>query len=285
MDAQIRFITSVVTLFVLLKATLSQHQDNSFWRCSHEKYNCGTLKEISYPFWGKNRPRYCGRDAFELKCQDNQTTIIESGSERFRVIGINQTAYTMRMMQEDLVNNHCEFKNTSLNATLFHYLPSVQNVTIFYGCNPGLSIGRNSFTCPVWSNIPAYYVNETQSQQFPDLQNQCKRHSHVWALARIPLEPAGGIDALKKALEQGFDVRYSVDWDACKACMESGGMCGGGKDKASQFSCHCGDGTIQHPACSEEQYVFLPSLFVASRADGTSVICTVALIWNYKKIK
>ncbi|XP_061344938.1 LEAF RUST 10 DISEASE-RESISTANCE LOCUS RECEPTOR-LIKE PROTEIN KINASE-like 2.4 [Gastrolobium bilobum] len=238
------YILTIVFFLTTLPQSYSQKND-SYSICS-QSFSCGTLTDLSYPFWGGNRPHFCGSDGFKLTCMDNQTTSVQVGSQKFNVLNINQTASTMRMVRTDLVYDSCSsnFTNTSLSASPFSFLPTVQNVTIFYECPSENSIVGNTFTCQNDSNKHAFYVvNGTQLQQFPGLLN-CGVSVRVQVSRSVVWDSEGGVGALKKALDQGFDVQYDAKWSSqCTACKESGGACGTNENDSTQFSCYCLGGT------------------------------------------
>ncbi|ESW32389.1 hypothetical protein PHAVU_002G318300 [Phaseolus vulgaris] len=238
------FLASILALAFFL-ATLPQsysQQNNTYATCS-QSFSCGTLTNISYPFWGGNRPQFCGRNGFKLTCMHDQNTSLQVGSQNFHVLHINQTASTMRMVRTDLVYDSCSsnFTNTSLSSSPFSFLPTVQNVTVFYECPSQNSVGGNTFTCRNDTNKHAFYaVNETQLKQ---LQN-CGVSVMVQVSQGVVWDSENGIDALKKALDQGFDVKFDAEWTSqCTACRDSGGACGTNEKNSDQFSCYCSDET------------------------------------------
>lgn len=86
-------------------------------------------------------------------------------------------------------------------------------------------------------------------QNFPGLKN-CGFDVQVPVLESVALDSDGGngTDALKKAVDGGFDVQYNAS--KCSACRASGGICGTNQNDSSQFSCYCVDGTHHDFACS-----------------------------------
>ncbi|CAJ1936850.1 unnamed protein product [Sphenostylis stenocarpa] len=250
------FLASILALaffFATLPQSYSQ-ENNTYTICS-QSFSCGTLTNISYPFWGGNRPQFCGRNGFKLTCMHNQNTSVQVGSLNFHVLHINQTASTMRMVRTDLVYDRCSsnFTNTSLSASPFSFLPTVQNVTVFYECPSDNSVVGNNFTCQNDRNKHAFYVvNGTQLKQFPGLQ-KCEISVLVQVSHDVVWGSENGIEALKKALGQGFDVTFDAEWSSqCKACRNSGGACGTNENDSAQFSCHCSGGT-RGSVCSDHK--------------------------------
>lgn len=241
---------TIISFSTILPLSNSQKND-TFSTCNQSNFTCGTNTNVSFPFWGKNRPNICGKNEFKLTCMDNQNTSIQIGSQKFNVLNINQTASTMKIVRTNLVNDICSsnFTNTSLNGSPFTFLPNLQNLTVFYNCPIESSsiIGKNinSFTCENnSSNKHVFYVvkNETQLQnQFSNLQN-CKGSVQV----QVSMD---GVEAL----QQGFDVKYDegAGWSSeCEVCRESGGTCGTNQNDSSQFSCYCPGGSTHAAQCS-----------------------------------
>ncbi|KAK7320046.1 hypothetical protein RJT34_04776 [Clitoria ternatea] len=247
------FLTSILITLALFLTTLPQlsysQKNDTFSICS-QSFSCGTLTNVSYPFWGGNIPQICGKSniGFKLTCMHDRNTSIQIGSQKFNVLSINQTASTMRIVRTDLVYDHCSsnFTNTSLSSSPFSFLPTVQNVTVFYKC-PFENVGGNTFfTCRNDSNRHGFYVvdNGTQVKQF---QN-CGVSVQVQVAKDVVIR--GSEDGVE-ALEKGFDVGYDAELSSeCSACRESGGVCGSNENDSSQFSCHCSDGTTRDSECS-----------------------------------
>ncbi|KAJ1405730.1 Wall-associated receptor kinase, C-terminal [Sesbania bispinosa] len=210
--------------------------------CKEESYNCGELSNISYPFWGQNRPSYCGGgDLFKLSCNDQNgpnTTTALIDSQNFTVLEINPADYTFRIVRTDLVHDVCspQFNDIYLSPTLFK--ASVYNITISYNCS---SVdfpfsGNNYFTCGD-ENV----IYRVDSEEITSNLPACGRHVQV--LADAPLNASGGVDALKAVLEKGFEVNYVVAPE-CVSCLGSEGICSTIDFQKNVSSCYyCPDGS------------------------------------------
>lgn len=247
------FLASILFTIVFFSTTLPQsnsQKNDTFSTCNQTFFTCGTDTNVSFPFWGKNRPNFCGKNEFKLTCMHNENTSIQIGSQRFNVLNINQNVSTMRIVRTDLVNDICSsnFTNTSLVGTPFSFLPSVRNLTIFYDCPIQNSSMKNinTFTCEKnGSNGHVFYVvnNETQMQnQFLGFQN-CRVSFQVEVSKDAVWDSESGVHTL----EQGFDVKYDEGWSSqCEGCRESGGTCGTNQNDFSNFSCYCPSGSGTH---------------------------------------
>ncbi|KAJ1405743.1 Wall-associated receptor kinase, galacturonan-binding domain [Sesbania bispinosa] len=141
----ILMLLSSISLWLLTTLPQFSHcqppppQGYNYSVCKEESYNCGELSNISYPFWGQNRPSYCGGgDSFKLNCQqeeeDHNTTTIRIGSQDFTVLNIHTTSYSMRLVRTDLARNVCypQFNNTYLSpSVLIGVIPIFLNFLLF----------------------------------------------------------------------------------------------------------------------------------------------------------
>lgn len=227
--------------------------------------------------------------------QSQNTSSIQIGSQKFQVLNINQTASTLRIVRTDLVYDNCSsnFTNTSLHSSPFSFLPTVQNVTIFYECPFGIS-ENNTFTCQNDSSKHGFYVvnNGTQMQQF----QRCRVRVQVQVSQDVVWDSEGGIGALRKALSQGFDVEYDAGWSSqCTACRESGGACGTNENNSSQFSCYCSGGTHEsacpsHKSRTKSKLVLKLVLGFVASGFGLPLIAVIicrnkAKIWKFISTK
>ena len=249
--------TLVLTVSWLLLITLPYCEAAyNYSECKEQTYKCGNLINISYPFWGNHqRDSECGGgDLFELKCYDDDTTLL-IGSQNYTVKEIDITTYTMRLVRTDLARDVCspQFGDTYLNPTLFSYPPKVYNVTIFYDCPPiTYPPPPHSITCG--------YAIPNIGEGFQDpLLEQCKRRLHV--PTDVPEVDYGGgkNSAVEKALDKGFEVKYTVSQD-CTTCLGSEGNCSRHDAHFYQNLCHyCPDGShALH--CSKSMSSILSSL-------------------------
>ncbi|KAF5934560.1 hypothetical protein HYC85_030731 [Camellia sinensis] len=236
-------VNLIITIFFFLVSSPTSHGvDDEFYTACHEKtYDCGEhIKEIRYPFWGEDRPRFCGVQGLELKCQGNENTTIVIEKQPFRVLHIDQLAYSMVIARDDLLDNICpaEFSNTTLNWNLLDYDPYTHlvNLTLVYDCPPVVQPPidhtveeRGHFQCQVGaggqsSNIN-FFVNESYESIIP--QNCTRRikvpvvREHLDAFWMTTL-------TLEELVNWGFGVAYHDmdNFQHCKACNASGGECG-----------------------------------------------------------
>ncbi|KAL7178656.1 hypothetical protein ACSBR1_042076 [Camellia fascicularis] len=253
-------VNFIITIFLFIVSSPTSHgaDNENYTTCHQKKYDCGEqIKGIGYPFWGKDRPQFCGVQGFNLTCKGNEnTTIVVIEKQEFRVLHINQSAYSMTIARADLWDSICpaKFINTTLNFTLFDYGPHpyVLNLTLFYDCLPDLPSyypiqERSHFQCPEVagsqnsSNI-SFFVEDPYDLHIPE--QGCKSRIKV-PVFQERLNALWGDEhmTLAKLVKQGFEADYhEMDkFLACDSCNYSGGECGTDTN-TNQAICFCYDG-------------------------------------------
>lgn len=110
----------------------------NYLNCSTRSH-CAGLNDIIYPFWGGNKPEYCGHPDFKLNCSGQQAeiTII---SKTYQVLVINQTSHTLMVAAEDFYEAYyCPGTYPAHNlsfvgSSFMDYPLENQDITIFYNC-------------------------------------------------------------------------------------------------------------------------------------------------------
>ncbi|XP_050256645.1 LEAF RUST 10 DISEASE-RESISTANCE LOCUS RECEPTOR-LIKE PROTEIN KINASE-like 2.4 [Quercus robur] len=287
MEAHHLPLSSLITLSFLAILPPSYCTDDArFVECSRP-YECGRIKNVSYPFWGGDRPEYCGRQGFKLECNYYEYTIIKFEELEFLVLNINESQNNMTIARWDLWHGFCPqtYLDTVFNYSIFDYASTVQNITLFYHCPPQVNTlisVQNRFTCP-WKggNNNAYFVNESSAKiQIPGLE-QCREKIRVPILRNAIDESAGVIPALQEALNRGFDVDYNPLHDtACSGCEHSGGHCG--SNVTHQFVCFCPDGERSYSCPGPASRTKKLKLIIGVAASGVGVLLTCIIIFWFR---
>ncbi|KAK7847934.1 leaf rust 10 disease-resistance locus receptor-like protein kinase-like 1.4 [Quercus suber] len=214
-------LSSLITLSFFLAILPPSYctDDARFVDCSHP-YECGRIINVSYPFWGVNRPEYCGRQGFKLECYDDEYPIIKFEELEFLILNINESQNNMTIARLDLWHGFCPqtYLDTVLNYNIFDYAPTVLNITLFYDCPLAVS-----------TLIP--------------VQNKFK----------CSLE----VHALNESLNQGFEVDYDALHVACRWCVESGENCG--SNVTYQFVSFCRNGERSYNCPGNNMYSLFSS--------------------------
>ncbi|XP_031272415.1 LEAF RUST 10 DISEASE-RESISTANCE LOCUS RECEPTOR-LIKE PROTEIN KINASE-like 1.3 isoform X2 [Pistacia vera] len=218
--------------------------DIRYINCSLPVY-CGDQSiEINYPFWGVNRPDYCGQPGFQIECQEGVPKI-NMMSNTFRILHINSTTQTLKVARDDFWSSICPafLFNTTLDFTRFNYAPGQRNLTLYYGCALRSDPGRGSYIV-----YPDCAVNDTsmdvfyapQSAPVDPLIVRCNSSVIVPVLETAAQELDQRRNTINVTLDEGFELQWNLGSDQCSTCVNSGGFCGYNSTK-SLFVCFCRD--------------------------------------------
>eukprot|EP00257_Ricinus_communis_P015342 XP_015573229.2 LEAF RUST 10 DISEASE-RESISTANCE LOCUS RECEPTOR-LIKE PROTEIN KINASE-like 2.1 [Ricinus communis] len=216
--------------------------------CS-QKFKCGNIPDIGYPFWGSNRPQYCGHPEFELNCT-GQTAVITVEELTYQVLEINSEEKTLKVARTDYIDNICPSNpvSTTLNFNYFSYTSDIQIITLYYGCPqsnpmPTLQDFTNQFSC---NDSNGFFVTRNLSNLTAALMTYFRtcdvevivpaNQSAVQSLENRPNQ-----ENLVIALEQGFGLEWREN-STCETCNMSGGQCGSNSTDPSLFACYCTNG-------------------------------------------
>ncbi|XP_042970197.1 LEAF RUST 10 DISEASE-RESISTANCE LOCUS RECEPTOR-LIKE PROTEIN KINASE-like 1.3 [Carya illinoinensis] len=230
---------------------LHANDDEQYLNCN-ERFDCASAKDIGYPFWGSNRPDYCGYPGFELDCSGDAPHI-NITFIKYRVLQIDKESMTLKVARADYWNTTCPptIVNTTINFSIFSYpssLGTLVNLTLYYECSssssftlpPQLDQMAIRLNCPINGSTGAinYY-----SSMIPDLAGACKYNVEV----PVVVSAAAAINLTEEALIEAIDGGFMLEWNAsnsnCDVCQKSGGLCGF-NTSTNVFACHCANGTF-----------------------------------------
>nr|XP_048328557.1 LEAF RUST 10 DISEASE-RESISTANCE LOCUS RECEPTOR-LIKE PROTEIN KINASE-like 2.7 [Ziziphus jujuba var. spinosa] len=212
-------------------------------------FNCGSnIRNISYPFWGSDRPEQCGHPKFELSCVDGVTEI-SINSEAYRVLDIKQEVHTVVAVRADYWGDVCktEIQNASLlDTTVFSYSADTQPLTLFYTCDsPVATTLLPHFNCSVagGSNTVNFYSVEDLSGATGSVRSGlgCKRSvvlniSQTQATTLRNTATASN-ETLINAVNAGFSLVWDADDTSCRVCQNVGRRCGYNRS-SEEFACY-----------------------------------------------
>ncbi|KAH0975966.1 hypothetical protein GBA52_017865 [Prunus armeniaca] len=220
--------------------------DAQYTECRNT-YDCGSLKNITYPFWAANsRPQHCGREGYQLTCRDDQKPVIRIEDQDFLVLDISREVCIITITRLDLWDSPCPSRlvNTTLDYDRFAYVQAVRNLTLYYGCVPHRETVPNNFTCKIEGTQKdlAFYIDDSISRLTPH-QNETMCFNNIsvpimWTGVDL-LHQNPTVDVLQQVLKQGFKVEYKANWELCGPCMRSNGTCGS-NNTTDSFLCFCG---------------------------------------------
>ncbi|KAK2451557.1 hypothetical protein P8452_14683 [Trifolium repens] len=284
------FFFSIITTFIPQQS--KSVYNYSTCRDIKNSYNCGHITNISYPFWGQNGNYNCGAgEPFYLHCNpENNVTTIQLSLQNFTVLDINTTTHTIKLQKPNLYQDFCspQFDDNFLPPTLFHLLPTLKNITIYYDCSSQYS--KLSPCGPQSQNPSFFYVGNENNE----VLSSCKRHIQVPVGTEFPIENNldGYFDreVLESDWDKGFEVEYIVNNEECLKCLGNDeGDCEWKNDddiekhvKSSCYYDNCPDGSFAYLSHCSHKSKLLSSqgkmkiiLGVGSAAMVALVMCII----------
>ncbi|XP_074289829.1 LEAF RUST 10 DISEASE-RESISTANCE LOCUS RECEPTOR-LIKE PROTEIN KINASE-like 2.4 [Silene latifolia] len=233
-------IIVIILTLTTIPATLCRRSDE-FNACS-KTFTCGNMKGLSYPFYGLNRPQYCGHPGFELLNCDQNTQQIQMMilSQKFYVLAINSTASTMTVARQDFFDGFgcpSALVNITIDFSLFQYTNSDSNITLIYGdCVSKCS----RFSCPLSGEI--CFLTDKLMLKFNMSKVVCpnKLFLPVHKTDLMAMDKANDGYYLPSSARNGFELKWNANDGLCRQCVGSGGQCGH-DSKSNKFFCFCTD--------------------------------------------
>ncbi|KAF5457459.1 hypothetical protein F2P56_021559 [Juglans regia] len=221
------FIISAITLVQFPVPSVHVVDDDQRYLNCSETFACAGISDIGYPFWGSNRPEYCGYPGFELNCSGNLLQLYVADMY-YRVLEINSAARSLKVARVDYWNTTCPstYDNTTIDrSTLFSHTSATANLKLYYHCPttspllPTQTAEGFSFNCAEDANgfTNCYSSNSLFASTLLGL---CENN------VSVPVTEAGTItteDALKEAIDGGFTVGWNANNNMCNRCDGSGG--------------------------------------------------------------
>ncbi|KAK7295766.1 hypothetical protein RJT34_18678 [Clitoria ternatea] len=257
------FFSFLIITFILDQIPTSCCADDVHYQTCSSSFHCANLKSLSYPFWGSNRPEYCGHPAFKLDCTGKVATFTIM-SQTYQLLEVSDSSPTLKVARNDYYNNTCPtiLRNTTIGCTLFSYGSDSRNLTLYYDC-PSLPFPQPDsfspqFNCSVnGTQMINYFVMESfienAESSFSEIFGTCNSRVIVPILeseAKV-IETNSTAENLKAALDSGFDVEWDANNTLCDECQNSGGHCGY-SPISGEFTCYCRDGSFPSSCKSGE---------------------------------
>ncbi|XP_021776404.1 LEAF RUST 10 DISEASE-RESISTANCE LOCUS RECEPTOR-LIKE PROTEIN KINASE-like 1.2 [Chenopodium quinoa] len=257
---------SYITLVIFLAVSLCNGQSPQYAACSL-KYSCGEVQNIGYPFWGDNRPKFCGDPNLKLICRNNSKypvlNVFQGHAHsymKFNVSAINMSSHTMVVSQYELLD-HCysDSSNRALSySTLLKPASGYSNIRLFYNCNNCNVTQHNSFSCNKSNSDFIGYNNSFDAAYYFGKKRLCScRNNFTFVVDTKVLDELKNTNAsLLTTFENNptIELEYTANFTACSKCEESGGRCGSSGDPSEdKFVCYCQDGPHQSLVCPKSE--------------------------------
>ncbi|XP_061947407.1 LEAF RUST 10 DISEASE-RESISTANCE LOCUS RECEPTOR-LIKE PROTEIN KINASE-like 2.7 [Populus nigra] len=247
------FIIFLIKTFVHAPSSAFANDDERYVNCSNS-FDCGDIKGVGYPFWGSNRPDYCGYPELKLDCSDQDLEItIEKLT--YKVLGIDNQTRTLSVARTDYAENICPtlILNTTWIPNLLNYTSDDQNITIYYGCptqGAPTSTALPQFPCNINATEMTGYF--TAFANLSDLGSSASNLTSYLASCKdsikVPVRESAFQQILSTptaaqllgGLNQGFGLKWKASNNFCDTCQSSGGKCGYNQTTTA-FTCYCKD--------------------------------------------
>ncbi|KFK33263.1 hypothetical protein AALP_AA6G351700 [Arabis alpina] len=224
--------TVIWMLYVIRSCVLSV--DERHIHCA-PLFRCGNQTELYYPFWTPDR-KECGHPDFEVNCSGDFPEF-SMLSVKFRILEMNYETRIIRLARLDYLNNLCSQhpENSTINQQVFSLHQDTELQTFYYDCHGRLP---NGYDC---ENEQSYFVSSPSYSGnraiLDGLNASCDREVYT-PVSRSALKIAEenhSLEALKKALDEGFKLGLNGD---CSQCVRSRGACGYHQSSRA-FVCYC----------------------------------------------
>lgn len=231
-------------------------QNRTHYQNCSVSFNCGNLTDIGYPFWGSNRPEYCGHPKFGLNCSE-ETADIKIEGLNYRVLEINSESTNLKVAREDYIGDICPTPHvsTTLDSEVMSYSSNIQDVTLYYGCPaPPFTLTTSqsiSFSCNDGTR-GFIATRDLRNLTLIDYTALCTTNVIVpasqSAIEAMETDLRVTEKSLLVALEEGFGVEWNANNSVCETCRISSGVCGYNLS-TSAFACYCSNGQQQQFSC------------------------------------
>ncbi|XP_021755085.1 LEAF RUST 10 DISEASE-RESISTANCE LOCUS RECEPTOR-LIKE PROTEIN KINASE-like 1.2 isoform X1 [Chenopodium quinoa] len=240
----------IITLVLMTNLPTSFSRLSKEFKTCSKPFNCGNITNLSYPFYGLDRPQYCGHPKFELfGCnQNSQPFTMTILSQTFMVLAINSTSSTINVAREDFrTRSGCpaSLVNITIDFSIFQYTPLDTNLTLFYGncstlCN--LTTFKVFPSCPMSPSETLPICLLTRKAMLKSNISVASCPNHLFLPTHLSdnliMDKVG--DYIPQAAWNGTELKWSANNGLCEACLRSGGQCGH-EPHSHKFFCFCTD--------------------------------------------
>ncbi|XP_048633450.1 LEAF RUST 10 DISEASE-RESISTANCE LOCUS RECEPTOR-LIKE PROTEIN KINASE-like 2.1 [Brassica napus] len=286
-------------LFVIPSFALSVDEHHK--KCN-PSFTCANQRNLSYPFWIPER-KECGHPDFKVNCSGELAEFSRS-SVKFQIL--ENKGYSIRLARKDYQSNLCPRhpENVTINQDVLPFSPDTMLSIFYYNCSaprvdvpPGFNIRQ--LDCGNDTGRRSYFVSSAlRSWDRAILENSsasCERNVSI-PVSRYALSIEDGnptLEAIEKALKDGFEVMFTTE---CWECKQSQGSCGY-NDSSRSFVCYCVDGphkrtcpyrptkseltTQNKPALTTQNKLGIAGGFLGSILLAGAVLC---FIWRRKRL-
>ena len=251
-------IMFLFTVIILTNIPTSLRADNiQYVITCNNTFSCGSITNLTYPFWGDERPQYCGEPYLEIKC-DGGVPKFTVDSVTYRIHAWDIKTQNLTVARDDYLEDggicSSDHKNNTLDNTVFQYDDGFVNVTLLYNCSAGTATPPNPFqSCGV--STPLFYVVLEYMPNF----------ACTSVVVPVPKAESQLVTsnprAIQEVLQEGFGLKWPQSYDECNTCVESGGTCG---NDDGHFACFCNDGSHKTSCSDSGMFLSFVNMWLAS---------------------
>ncbi|OVA05680.1 Protein kinase domain [Macleaya cordata] len=289
------FLIHINNLMIIFSSAQDDHE--RYKSCSRP-FECGDFT-ASYPFWGQDRPEYCGHPDFKLDCIKNIPSINDTASQRYSILSMNNETQILNIALMDILEGICPAQSSSSSSSsnfisnfpLLEFTSASQNLTLLYGCTLNLqSLMQGAvfnFTCSV-NRVPRdLYITGFVGPITPGIESMgnCNKDSVVvpvlkTAAAEFWRNPSN--EGVGGVVRKGFEVRWIMDDTPCRRCVHSGGQCGY-TDPSNPFICFCSNGRRSETSCPPSGSAASPPTSISAGFVVILLLCSSFLIYRRRR--
>ncbi|KAL9343877.1 hypothetical protein Peur_064308 [Populus x canadensis] len=281
----------VITIIIIATPISLCEPDERYLSCS-KSFECGNIQNITYPFWGVNRPQYCGYPGFHLDCSGD-APVIKISEVAYQVLEIKSMS-RVHLISTEYTDNICSIPpvNSTFDSDRFSYASNTKNIMLYYGCPtipsqflPTLGLSYQ-FNCNISrTDMVGYYLTRNLSMSatgsfaanISSYLESCNHSvlipAYESAVRSIESHPTAA--NLTNALHRGFWLQWTANDSLCNKCKFSGGQCGYNTD-TSKFTCYCQDQPYA-TTCKKESYRWEYKLIKDETEETIKKMVTVGL--------
>ncbi|THU72558.1 hypothetical protein C4D60_Mb04t13410 [Musa balbisiana] len=248
-------------LFLVLLFSIAAVSFASDYACQELSTSCGSVTNITYPFWLANDPAdlftHCGYPEFMVICRNN-TPILSLATDNYTVTDIDHDRRIISLADADIFGSadtcpRVRHNLTSLTNFSLAYAPSDTYLTFFFNCNDD----RTEYTVPclghAGGNI-SFVLTDEMIENNSLVPDNCE----AVIVAPVLRDHLNSLEyelanRYKEALQGGFELNWSASTnDTCSHCEQSYGRCGSNmtSSRTLVFACFCSDGRTESYNCS-----------------------------------
>ncbi|XP_074287896.1 LEAF RUST 10 DISEASE-RESISTANCE LOCUS RECEPTOR-LIKE PROTEIN KINASE-like 2.4 [Silene latifolia] len=166
-NSSLQFISiSIFSIFLILPC--STVFGDEYITCTSALFSCGkNFSAVGYPFWGDDRPKYCGHPSLQLQCLSTEDggraqLVIDRGMYgNYNVSNMKLNQLNITLELQGVPDIPCSFNITGF-SDLFKFTSRDDKITLVYNCPKDISLKNLHAAVPCSSSAAvnqAYYLN------------------------------------------------------------------------------------------------------------------------------